>query len=779
VVQPDGGVGPYNGNPAGGSGTQGGLVTGVVVTYSADSGSQIGLMPGPDGGVTIGAAANFTTNFVYMSNSGDGTVSRVVIPNAGVPFEQARYFSVVPIDNHAVEPRVGDKDIWQAASAGLGCPLVGNGDCLDQLNALGNNNGIHGSSHAICPAGRAGAINSPSRTVVDRSGNVWVALRTNSYQCAGGPNVQAGVTQIVNVGDNISQCTPRCVNRKNIVGTNVTFTEGVPIQTTSGVKTLSPPGIIAAGSAYAEQYPCLDAAGANSFGFPAGDPTGNVETDARNYDDCVTMSIPLGDPHPDPLADPDNLTVGTSYGRAAAMSPHCDPATLDCDVWLGMWNGTSMVHLGFSSPYAGGAPFDVIKVTNTGVYPYGATVDCAGIVWSGELGVGNLAAVTTVQLNDPAVNLNLPPDTLITPVGGILNSSSCGQYGISSDLKERIWLASWGSGAKACSFDASKLLADYAGYTAVPPYISAAQVLTDVQNAWHTYDLSGETSACSGAGRGINTDKYNNVYQAYDCGPATVVAFNPDTVGPGTCGVLTGPGAVGANAGACAAVPCHDPNMGGAACPNGVFWWSTEASAPGGDNSIGVDLDATGNVWVGNYSSASAVEFNGQTGAFLNRIPLGNNVYSYSDFSGYALRNITLSTGLYSQAFNGCGSSPEFTQWQTLAYDISTPVGTDAEIDVTPTNSLAPAALKAATPIVVCQSVVNGNCTGAPPAQVCTPCNNPGQPINLAPFNIPGSEYLVVDVILYPKVCAQNGGAIAEGKPSLFSLDVAEFCPGN
>jgi hypothetical protein len=190
-----------------------------------------------------------------------------------------------------------------------------------------------------------------------------------------------------------------------------------------------------------------------------------------------------------------------------------------------------------------------------------------------------------------------------------------------------------------------------------------------------------------------------------------------------------------------------------------------------------LDLDANGNVWVGNYNSASAVEFNGLTGAFLNRIPLGNNVYSYSDFSGYALRNITLSTGLYSQSFNGCGSSPEFTQWQTLSYDISTPLGTDAEIEVQATNSLSPAVLATETPIIVCQSVVNGNCTGSP--AVCTPCNSPGQPINLASFNIPGSQYLVVDVILFPKICAQNGGSTAEGKPSLFSLDVAEFCPGN
>jgi hypothetical protein len=419
-----------------------------------------------------------------------------------------------------------------------------------------------------------------------------------------------------------------------------------------------------------------------------------------------------------------------------------------------------LIHLGYSSPYANGAPYDAVKRLNTGVNPYGETVDCAGIVWSGAVADGALAAITTIPLNDPATGLNIPADTILTANGGIPNNSSCGQYGIASDVKERIWIASYGGVASSiCSFNAGALLADYAGFAAGT--ITPTQFNLDMKAAWNTYDVSAQYAG--GNGRGINTDKSNNVFMAFDSGSSRATAINPDIVGPLTC--LGG--------GTCGAVPCHTPNGGGAACPNGSYLWPNMASGTG-SNSIGIDLDENDNVWIGNYSSGSASEFNGVTGAFMNTVGIGGGVYSYSDFTGYALRNITLSSGLLSQVFNGCGTSPEFTQWQTLTYNATTPTGTDIEIEVQPTNSLDPVTLANLTPTTVCDSVVNGNCSGTP--QVCTPCGNP---INLEQYNLPGSEYLVVNVLLFPKICSQNGGATATDKPVLYGLDVTEFCPGN
>ncbi len=97
--------------------------------YNIDAGNAViytggpGLAEGDDGGVTIGSAAAFNSNFVYMSNANEGTVSRIVLPSdGGTPFEEARYYAIVPLDNHGLEPCVGNvcnkvagattNDIW-------------------------------------------------------------------------------------------------------------------------------------------------------------------------------------------------------------------------------------------------------------------------------------------------------------------------------------------------------------------------------------------------------------------------------------------------------------------------------------------------------------------------------------------------------------------------------------------------------------------------------------------------------------------------------------------
>jgi hypothetical protein len=213
--------------------------------------------------------------------------------------------------------------------------------------------------------------------------------------------------------------------------------------------------------------------------------------------------------------------------------------------------------------------------------------------------------------------------------------------------------------------------------------------------------------------------------------------------------------------------------------------------------SVGIDLDLNGNVWAGNQNPGSATEYNGLTGALMNVIglppragsaaPASNGTYSYSDFTGYALRNVTLASGLYEQPFAGCSQEAELTQWQELSYTVQTPSGTDAEIEVQPTNSLSPAVLATESPITVCQSVNNGNCTGVIPNQVCQPCCEATTPygchnggtINLEPYNIPGADYLVVDVLLFPAICSQYGGSGNLAEPVLYNLNLQEFCPGN
>jgi hypothetical protein len=239
-----------------------------------------------------------------------------------------------------------------------------------------------------------GGLNSPSRTVIDRNGNVFVVLRAPPYPGATSstsPNLQAGITKIINVGDHFDQCVPRCTNRANWAlpdGGSFPFTMGVALPLADGgsltlLPKNNPP--IAAGTATTKAYTCLDK--------PS---TYTDETDPTNYDDCVAFSIPLGDPNPDINADPTSLTAGGSFGRAGVVAPNCDATTHRCDIWMGLWSGAKWVQLGYSG-------YDVQSVTAAGVSPYGATVDCRGILWSvGQTASGSfgLAGITTVGVND-------------------------------------------------------------------------------------------------------------------------------------------------------------------------------------------------------------------------------------------------------------------------------------------------------------------------------------------------------------------------------------------
>ena len=742
----------------------------VTAVYDA---GEPGLAPGPDGGVTVGQSANFKSNFVYMSNAGDGTISRLILPaDGGAPYEEARYFSVVPVNNHGHEPLVAGQDIWVAA-------------------------GCHQLEH------NGGYRSSPSRTLVDRNGNVWVALRA--------PNCQAGVTRITNVDDHLSQCEMRCIQRQGLQPNQI-FTEGVPLtQIDGGVITLSPTmlgvndalhAVIAPSSAFAHAYACLD----NGH-----DHTGNVMTDPVNFDDCLNYSIPLGYPNPDPEADATGLTANTAFGRAAAVSPACQ-ANGDCDVWVGMWCGDMANEQSFNCWGGGVGPngvglgawvrlgsnkatshnpvsplaFDVADVLPIGSQPYGATVDCAGLIWSSTVNTANLTATTTVPINDPTDNINIGAEQVLTnfdagfgnqPLYGLIangstsvavqgrnrghpgggRASGCTGYGISSDPKERIWVAGWTGGARACSFNAGQLLQNYEPY--VNGTLTTSQFNSLLAAAWETYDMRDSfNSALSGLlGRGINVDRYNNVFMGLSGSYAAGVMFNPDVA----------PTSSAATAVCSSSAGCSDGN---------VNWTYRDNNFPPsiqGQGTIGVDIDADGNPWFGQHNnSGSALRIDQATGTPTSAVTIGSDTYSYSDFTGYALRYITLSTAEYTTAIPGCGVSPELTQWNQLSYQATIPNATDLSISVEVVND--PSQVGNATSYPVCPSYTQSpsHCgSGVPGTGSGT--------IDLSPFNLPSGRYLYVTVTLTPQICTANGGAAARAKPVLYKVTSTQTCPGD
>jgi hypothetical protein len=750
----------------GGNGGRHDQDAGAVVTLPAWDAGGSGLEVGPDGGITVGSAAAFASDFVYMSNAAEDPISRILITSTGVPYEEARYFAIVPINNHGASHPA----IW------------------DHFGQLTNADGR----------------TSPSRTLVDRNGNTWVALRA--------PGLQAGATRITNVDDNLSQCKPRCtVDRVNSLGTHTIlagqpYTEGTSLNLSSGGHVVLLPSVPSGITIPNAQYVSTSALRPNTleareYSCPGHNP--NDYDDPVNYDDCVNYSISLGIPSPDPDADPSARTAAIgpdgnhyAFGRAAAIAPNCDGVTKECDVWIGLYYGGGLAHLSFNGTGSANsfpAPFDIKSVVPTpGINPYGISVDCAGIAWTTPPASGDLAAVSTVAVTFipdgglPDASIIIPAETLVTQfppcATGLTtyipnNSHACGAYGISSDQQERIWIGGYGgsSPASACSFNGGALLAAASTlYNSGPA--ACATTATLLNNSWAAYDI-GNAAATDFNGnstitvyesggakisRGINVDKGGNVFIGEDTDGTAVASFYPDGIDGGTLTLN------------CAGAGCVAPQV-------QLNWNLNDNTNAYGNTTIGVDLDANGDPWVNNQGVGYGVEVNPANGHFMNAVKIGSGPYSYSDFTGYALRYITLSRSAYSTPLAGCGAVPSLTVYNAVNYTASVPPGTDLQFDVRVTESCNdPAALAAATDYTVCDSVQTPTSASCPLLSQTTSANYmQSGVIDLSSFNLPQGACMEITVTMTPKICAQNGGADALAKPVIYALGGAQTCAGD
>ena len=112
----------------------------------------------------------------------------------------------------------------------------------------------------------------------------------------------------------------------------------------------------------------------------------------------------------------------------------------------------------------------------------------------------------------------------------------------------------------------------------------------------------------------------------------------------------------------------------------------------------GVGVDSDQNVW-GVDSQTATRAIVDKTGAFMQPQagqPMGNNkcpagdkcslnagAYTYSDFTGFGLRNFTRPSGTYSAVFAGCkdgGEQVQDTQWYSVVWDADVPPNTSLDV---------------------------------------------------------------------------------------------------
>lgn len=212
----------------------------------------------------------------------------------------------------------------------------------------------------------------------------------------------------------------------------------------------------------------------------------------------------------------------------------------------------------------------------------------------------------------------------------IQDTAECAAYGLAIDGKNRVWLPGWSKGAIACRYDHST-------------------------QTWTKFDFTALRNSQGTAfawGRGIAADTMGRIYMSgWGSAAAHLIRFDAET------------GAV---------IPFAGEN----------FVDMTDANTNG---SIGVGLDGDGNPWVNNYSG-NATRVDNTTGAVIHTAQQPGGLYTYSDFTGYQLRNFTAPQGTYKRDFEACSTDNE---WRTLTWDAVVPANTTLQVFVKAANTAA------------------------------------------------------------------------------------------
>jgi hypothetical protein len=90
--------------------------------------------------------------------------------------------------------------------------------------------------------------------------------------------------------------------------------------------------------------------------------------------------------------------------------------------------------------------------------------------------------------------------------------------------------------------------------------------------------------------------------------------------------------------------------------------------------------------WIINQDSSSATMIDIEAGT-SREFPTGISPYTYSDFTGFALRTFTAPNGFYRTVVEGCGMGA--TQWERLEWDAELPPRTRVQMRVRAASTTA------------------------------------------------------------------------------------------
>lgn len=300
-----------------------------------------------------------------------------------------------------------------------------------------------------------------------------------------------------------------------------------------------------------------------------------------------------------------------------------------------------------------------VNVGRPGGVPRAIAVDAAGTVWVGLHEFGEV-----LQL-DPVDGSVLRTVTLPRGVWGRFRP-----YGAAADSRGNIWLVEAGTGRIVSVETATgRVGAVETAATRVGACSGSYGIAVDDEDRvwiagfqctsvfrfdprarrWFEVPLPS-----SGATRGIASDATGRIY----------VASSHTHIRVGPAGIDVGD--------EISRLTVFDGDTGA-----GIRVFGTSALPLPGLGATGVGLDSAGMVWLVNQTSSTATRIDPTTGAARD-FPTGESPYTYSDFTGYALRTFTAPNGYIRAIVEGCGVGP--TEWERVDWSASAPAGTRLEL---------------------------------------------------------------------------------------------------